>query len=137
MAVRFNRRIIPNIVEAAKESIADSNNLIYDEVLHLVQDTPKTGRIYVNPATKGPHQASAPGEPFANMTGNALLNTKTYEERNGLTGRIAGEAEYAGHLEFGTSKMKPRPVFRPAVANKSKEIVKAFKTNILAAIKKS
>lgn len=135
MVVRFNRKILPNIVEAAKDSVVDSTNLIWDEVLHLVQDTPKSGIVY--PFRGGSHQASAPGEPFANMTGNALLNTKTYEENGGLKGRVSGEAEYAAFLELGTSRMAARPVFRPAVANKSGEIVKAFKDNILAAIKKS
>lgn len=135
MSVKFNKKVWPNIEEAAKESIADSTNLIYEEVLHLVQDTPKSGIVY--PFRGGSHQASAPGEPFANMTGNALLNTKKYEENNGLKGRVAGEAEYAAFLELGTSRMAARPVLRPAVANKAGDIVKAFKDNILAAIKKS
>lgn len=135
MVVRFNRKVIPNIVEAAKDSITDSNTLIYEEVLHLVQDTAKNGIVY--PFRGGVHQASAPGEPFANMTGNALLNTKQYEENGRLRGRVAGEAEYAAYLELGTSRMDPRPVFRPAIVNKSDEIIRAFKTNIREAIKKS
>lgn len=135
MTVKFNKKIWPNIREAAIDSISDSNNLVYDEVLRLVQDTSKSGKVY--PFRGGSHQASAPGEPFANMTGNALLNTKTYEENSGLTGRIAGEAEYAAFLELGTSRMEPRPVFRPALFGKADDIIKAFKTNILAAIKKS
>lgn len=134
MSVKFNKRIWPNIVNAAKDSINDSVELIYKDIVYLVKDTPKTGRIYVRP--NGVHQASAPGEPFANDTGNALLNTKKYKENGGLRGRVAGEAEYARSLELGTSKMQPRPVFRPAVARKSKDIVATFEQKILSAIKK-
>jgi len=131
----FNRRLWANVRESAKDAVADSTNLVYDEILHLVQDTSKNGRLY--PFRGGVHQASAPGEPFANMTGNALLNTKTYEEEDGLLGRVTGESEYAGFLELGTSKMEPRPVFRPAINNKQKEIVKVFISEITKAVKKS
>lgn len=137
MTVKFNRKIWPAVIEAAKDSVAESAELIKDEVLHLVQDTPKSGAIYIHRGRGGPHQASAPGEPFANETGNALLNTKTYEENGGLKGRIAGEAEYALILETGSSRISPRPVFRPALFNKASDIVKVFQTNIRKAISKS
>lgn len=137
MAYKFNAKMWANVHEAAKDAVADSVNLVHEEILHLVQDTAKSGRVYKHRGHGGAHQASAPGEPFANETGNALLNTKTYEENGGLTGRVAGEAEYAGYLELGTSKMEPRPVFRPAINNKEKEIVNVFIEEVKKAVARS
>lgn len=130
----FNQKFFTNMVEGAKNAVADSGNIVHEEILHLVLDTAKSGRVY--DFRGGKHQASAPGQPFANMTGNALLNTKKYEENGGLTARIAGEAEYAAYLELGTSKMEPRPVFIPSISNKKKEIIKAFEEEIGKAARK-
>lgn len=61
-----------------------------------------------------PHVPSAPGQPPHVDTGN-LRNSIRF----GLTGEASGEvavgAEYAEFLEFGTSRMAPRPFMTPAV----------------------
>lgn len=128
MALKTYDKVWSDIEEAAKNGVADGANFVYDEILSLVRDGQKTGRFY--PFRGGTHQASAPGEPFANMTGNALLQIKGTEEDGGLTQVITGHADYAKFLEMGTSKMSPRPVFRPALANKSDDFVKAVYSEI-------
>lgn len=135
MAVKFFDNVFDDIEKACVNGVADGANLVYDEILSLVLDTQKTGRMYTNRATGGPHQASAPGEPFANETGNALIQTKIHEQESGLSALVAGHAEYAKFLELGTSKMAPRPVFRPALANKSEDFVKATYNEIAKVIK--
>lgn len=128
MALKTYDKVWGDIEEAAKNGVADGANLVYDEVLSLVLDTPKSGRLY--PFRGGTHQASAPGEPFANMTGNALIQTQIHEEEGGLSALVAGHAEYAKWLELGSSKMAARPVFRPALANKTDDFVKAVHSEI-------
>lgn len=135
MVLKLNNKVWADIEEAAKNGVSDGTNLVYDEILSLVLSTPKSGRLYS--FRGGVHQASAPGEPFANMTGNALLQTKVTEEDSGLTGVITGHADYAAYLELGTGKMAARPVFRPALANKADEFVKAVYNEIGKALKKS
>ena len=131
MAVKFYDTVFDSIEKACVNGVSDGGNIIYDEVLSLVLDTKKSGRVY-----PGPHQASAPGEPFANETGNALTQTKIHEGfDSGLTVYVAGHAQYAKELELGTSKMAARPVFRPALANKADDFVKAVHTEIAKVIK--
>lgn len=116
------------VTNAVKEAIGHATEMVRDEVNRLVLETPKTGRLYSYRG--GVHQASAPGESFANMSGNALASTVTYQENNGMTGVVSAEAEYAGFLEFGTTKMAPRPTYRPALENKTDEIVQTINDKI-------
>lgn len=60
---------------------------------------------------------SAAGEPPHRVTGHLIKNLygRVEEDGNIVTGVIGDSAEYAELLEFGTSKMEPRPFIRPAV----------------------
>lgn len=70
----------------------------------------KSGRQYfVNGAR---HTASAPGQAPANDTGELVRSIKVTKERNKSTINIS--KNYAVFLEFGTSKMRPRPFIIPA-----------------------
>ena len=135
MSVKFNDKLVLLIEEAAKDGVADASNLYYNEVLRLIIDTPKTGRVYTGAwgGPTGTHQASAPGEPFANKTGNAVQKIRRYEEDSGFTEIISAEADYAATLEFGDQNQEARPVFRPAIDNKEQEMIRAIE----AAIKKA
>lgn len=91
-------REVDRVVEASARNIATI-------VTRGMADS-KTGRMY------GSHQASAPGEMPAIATGNlAAIKTEKIEQGHWAT---YTEAEYAAHLEFGTSQMLPRPFFVPA-----------------------
>lgn len=105
------------------------------EAVDLVLNTAKTGRIYTRNTVK--HQASAPGESFASDTGNAINHIQTRFEDDHLTGIINSGAEYAAALEFGTEKMEPRPVMRPALANKAKSIERNIGKAVARGVKKS
>lgn len=71
----------------------------------------KTGRIYR--IGKVEHQASAPGEPPATDTG-ALVNSIGSERVKPMLHRVNVHAEYAAYLEYGTSRMAPRPFLQPS-----------------------
>jgi phage gpG-like protein len=58
---------------------------------------------------------SLPGEPPHKVTGNLYSNVYSRAEKTGnmtITGIIGDTAEYAAYLEYGTSRMAPRPYFR-------------------------
>lgn len=98
--------------------------------LRLVLSTPGTGRVYVtffftdaagrvHPiGHRPPHHASAPGSPPAVDTGrlrasygHSVNHSTLFDELSIGTGD-----EKAPWLEFGTSKMAPRPHLRPVMA---------------------
>jgi HK97 gp10 family phage protein len=92
------------------------------EMRRLVDEPPKTGRIYRLKDGRL-HQASAPGEAPASRVGptrlgyGILIKSITSVMFFGMGGRVEATvsigAKYAGYLEYGTSKMRPRPfVFR-------------------------
>lgn len=89
-------RTAQQAVAIAKESMAE----------------PKSGRLYQR--GKVVHQASAPGEAPAIDTGH-LVNSFFIRKLNRLQRLITVGAEYAVHLEFGTSRMAARPFLRPAL----------------------
>lgn len=63
------------------------------------------------------HQASAPGEPPAVDTGrlrSSVSHEGPYVDGNRVHGRWGTNVEYADDLEFGTSRIAPRPWARRA-----------------------
>lgn len=115
--------MIANVrAELAKQVLIQTEG-VRNEVITLVLETPKTGRIYTRRTVE--HQASAPGEPFANDTGDTINHLKGADgidfTDGGLTGIVKGNENHA-RLEFGTRKMEPRPTMRPALANRKPNI---------------
>jgi len=51
--------------------------------------------------------------PWKNRTGNNSRSIKY--EVDGLSGAVYSTSGYGGYLETGTSKMPPRPYFKPAL----------------------
>lgn len=95
-----------------------------------MQQGPHTGRIYRRGNVV--HQASAPGQPPAPDTG-ALMQS-VYHEMDGPLSAVAGSRlVYSQYLEFGTSRMAARPVWRPAV----EDMGKVFTNRVIAALEEA
>lgn len=79
----------------------------------------KTGRVYQRRTVS--HQASAPGEPPASDTGRLVnsfasyVNKLSQEKIESFVVAGRGVVRYARMLEFGTTKMAPRPYMMPAL----------------------
>ena len=75
---------------------------------------PKSGRFYKVSRTGRRHQASAPGQAPAVLTG-FLTNSIQSAFPKATEGIITIGAEYAEYLERGTSRMARRPFVQPAL----------------------
>ncbi len=99
-----------------------------------ILDKPKTGKIYIVRRGKRTrrHQASAPGEAPANLTGKLrksvgfkVRGSRQLEFGAGLDG-----VNYAGFLENGTTRMEPRPYLRPSIRENERDIKKYLRKQI-------
>lgn len=103
---------------------------------HTERNPDKT--YYTNNKTKA-HHPSMPGNPPAVDTGN-LKNTIRYDvyknekEVYGVVGTTQKDPDYGNYLEFGTSKMAPRPWLKPAMQKNNDfihySIAKAIKNTL-------
>lgn len=81
------------------------------------------------------HVPSAPGEPPNEDTGTLRRNI-TVTQVGPLHVRVASNAPYSAHLEFGTSKMAARPFMGPAARATRKEVVKLVGDAVTISIKR-
>jgi len=103
----------------------------------LILEPPKTGRIYrIRGRT---HQASAPGEAPANLTGGLVRSGDHKVSGLFLRGgekKVNGK-DYPKFLEYGTSKMSPRPHVIKAINSKRRDTRLALLEAVDLFIKKS
>jgi HK97 gp10 family phage protein len=116
MAINWNDQAIKDRARAAvMRGVIKSTEAVRNEAISLILNTEKTGRVYQRHGVK--HQASAPGEPFASDTGQAVNSLYTTYDFTELTGSVISNDPKFPYLEFGTQKMEPRPSLRPALVN--------------------
>lgn len=90
----------------------------YERILQESFRGQKTGRLYRVSKTGPLHQASAPGEPPAILTGRLRQSVvfELTERGDGIEAVIGSSVkDYPAMLEFGTSRMEPRPAWIPAL----------------------
>jgi hypothetical protein len=91
--------------------------LINGDIKEAIQKGPKTGRTYTRGTGQNlsrEHTASAPGEAPATDTGT-LVSSIVFKQESKLTATVSSRLAYAYYLEFGTSRIDPRPAWVPAV----------------------
>ena len=102
MSDEVERRVNDAVMETAAN--------IEAEVKIRISQGPATGRLYTRGGVA--HQASAPGE--APMSDTGTLVGSVYHQKEGNLRATAGSRlSYAVYLEYGTTKMAPRPVWEP------------------------
>lgn len=100
--------------EAVSKAVIGTALELRGDVVKTIQRGAKTGRVYRKYNPSRIHQASAPGQAPASDTGR-LANSITFERVSDLTASVGSVLAYATYLEYGTSRIAPRPFFRPAV----------------------
>ena len=117
--------------EGVRQGLLAVGPEIKKEVVRLIKGHPNSGRYYI--INDKLHQASAPGEPPADLTGN-LADSVNYTMRGSDTliiGDRADMAPYGKWLEgFVPNRIAPRPHLLPAVINKGREIEQAIELGV-------
>jgi HK97 gp10 family phage protein len=118
VTLKINSVALDSIFRAAEKAVNNSAFDVAKEMKKSILSGSKSGRQYFIKGRR--HQSSAPGQPPANSTGKLVRSIKVTKSDNGHEVKI--DAEYAGYLEYGTSKMRPRPFIIPAFIKTKKYI---------------
>ena len=113
-----------DLKEPFREVVKGGAQFIRGEAIKSIQTGPKSGRLYEKYNPRRTHRASAPGQPPASDTGNLVRNIKV-NQKNKDVAEVQSNAPYSAFLEFGTSKMLPRPFLFPAFEKSKNKIVQA------------
>lgn len=93
-----------------------------------IQKNSGSGRIYVRGGVA--HTASAPGE-YPNTDTGELVRKMGWRSTSALTSIFFANAQHARPLEWGTSRMAPRPFMRPTF----RELEPRIRTKVRAAVR--
>jgi HK97 gp10 family phage protein len=121
----INDKLIKDLLEKAEADFINSAEEMKDLMVDSIKTGSKSGKTYTRNGMS--HQSSAPGQPPANDTGKLIDSIKVEKRKNTSTLKI--DADYAGYLEYGTSKMRPRPFILPALMKIKKKLMTMIKRN--------
>lgn len=111
-------KIYPRFRRGIKRALHEIGSENVTFLRKIIRDKNKTGRLYI---IRGKiHQASAPGEAPANLTGR-LARTTGYKVRGTYQCEFGDTAFYGGFLEDGTKTMLPRPHVIRTVKKKERD----------------
>ena len=130
--------------QGIRQGMFDSGHDLINSASKEILRKPKSGRTYIVRSRTGRrrrHVASAPGETHANRSGAArqslsfqLQGAASFEFGYGVSsGKVA--PEYVEFLEFGTSKMEPRPSLQNAIKDRNQKIIQNVEREIAKKLK--
>jgi HK97 gp10 family phage protein len=106
----INKAAFDSLINEATKVTEHAADVMANEMKKSILTGAKSGQQYFSNGRR--HQSSAPGQAPANNTGALVRSIKV--KKNGREATISIEKDYAIYLEFGTSKMRPRPFIIPA-----------------------
>ena len=107
-----------------QEVVKGGAQQIRGEAIKSIQTGAKSGIVYEKYNPRRTHRASAPGQAPASDTGNLVSKITIRQDGKDKT-NVESNADYSAFLEYGTSKMEPRPFLFPAFEKSRKPIEKA------------
>ena len=119
--------------EPFREVVKGGAQLIRGEAIKSIQTGAKSGIVYEKYNPRRTHKSSAPGQPPASDTGNLVRNIRV-KQKDKDNVEVQSNAPYSAFLEFGTSKMLPRPFLFPAFEKSRSKILQATFNRIKKAV---
>jgi len=101
----------------AEKHVGDAVNAtgleLRGDIVKAYQRGPASGVTYEKYNPRRTHTASAPGEAPATDTGR-LASSVDFKRDGPMSATVGSQVAYAAMLEFGTSRIAPRPAWVPA-----------------------
>lgn len=119
---------------SVKTEILKGAVLVESEAKRSIQRGVKSGRTYRRGGIV--HRASAPGEAPATDRGALVRSISHQVFAAGLEILVGTRIKYGSALEFGTSKISPRPWLFPAFKKYQKSIVAAISSALKNIVRK-
>ena len=107
-----------------QQIVKGGGQLIRTEAIKSIQTGAKSGVMYQMYNPRREHRSSAPGQAPASDTGNLVSKIIVKQKTKNIT-NVESNADYSAFLEYGTSKMEPRPFMLPAFEKSKKPIINA------------
>ena len=102
---------------AAEKHVGDAVNAtgleLRGDIVKAYQRGPASGVTYEKYNPRRTHTASAPGQAPATDTGR-LASSVDFKRDGPMSATVGSRVAYAAMLEFGTSRIAPRPAWVPA-----------------------
>jgi len=117
--LKINKAEFDNLIKQASEISDKAAEVMAENMKKSILTGAKSGEQYYSNGKR--HQSSSPGQAPANNTGALVRSIKI--KKNGKVATVSIEKDYAVYLEFGTSKMRPRPFIIPAFLNTKKWLI--------------
>lgn len=121
------RETIAKIEGTASRRMQEAVNEVRNTVLETLSGSRK-GRTYYVPGTRKKYTASAPGQAPAQATSALRQSIKALVKGVGdkVIGMVGTSLDYGRMLEYGTSKMAPRPWLRISLEKTAGKIKSIF-----------
>ena len=128
-------RLNKELEKPFQEVVKGGGQLIRAEAVKSIQSGAKSGIVYEKYNPRRSHRSSAPGQAPASDTGN-LVSKIRVKQKNPNTTQVESGADYSAFLEYGTSKMQPRPFLFPAFEKSRAKITQAVFNRVVTAIER-
>jgi HK97 gp10 family phage protein len=125
VTVRLNRLASQETIAKVGQTLFAGGEMIRAEASHMITEGAVSGKHHI---------ASLPGQPPKNDTGTLVSHIETTQV-GPLKVEVSSNAPHASPLEFGSSKMLPRPYMSPATQRKRAEIIDLVRKSVDDAVK--
>jgi len=145
-AIELIKKMNQNTQKGVVQALQDVGKRLVSTSKELILDKNKNGRVYKNvpyrstgkgarKIVKRRHQASAPGEAPANLSGN-LWKSLNFTRQGSTQLSFGNTAEYSAVLEFGGRKVAPRPYMKRSIDLNKKDIENLMRSRVISEITK-
>ncbi len=126
--IKMEKKLKTNPKRKVRRSMERATNLVRNEAVESILRGVKSGPTVTRYQPKRVHQTSSAGEAPASDTGflASQISTEVRIIGKQIVGSVVSAAPYSVALEFGTTKMAPRPFLQPALKKSRQKIERIF-----------